>query len=125
QRGAGVWEDVSSLLSEPGRVREEYRRRLGGPREGDAREAGRVAKLINHVRTTISRLIDAYGDGLLDKSEFEPRIRAARERLSKLEEEYKQRTEEEDREAELRLVIGQLEEFAGRVSEGLDSTSWL
>jgi site-specific DNA recombinase len=54
-----------------------------------------------------------------------PRIRAARERLSKLEEEYKQRTEEEDREAELRLVIGQLEDFASRISEGLDSTSWL
>ena len=71
------WQDVSALLSEPGRVREEYRRRLEGPRGGEVREANRVAKLINHVRTTISRLIDAYGDGLLDKSEFEPRIRAA------------------------------------------------
>ena len=125
QLDAAVWEDVSSLLSEPGRVREEYRRRLEGPRESDAREAGRVAKLINHVRTTISRLIDAYGDGLLDRSEFEPRVKAARERLSKLEEEHKQRTEEENRDAELRLVIGQLEEFASRVSEGLDSASWL
>jgi len=125
QLDAAVWEDVSSLLSEPGRVREEYQRRLGGPREGDAREAGRVAKLMNHVRTTISRLIDAYGDGLLDRSEFEPRVKAARERLSKLEEEHKQRTEEENRDAELRLVIGQLEEFASQVSEGLDSSSWL
>ena len=61
---------------------------------------------INQVRRTISRLIDAYGDGLLDKSEFEPRVTAARERLSKLEEEHQQRTEEEDRDAELRLVIG-------------------
>jgi len=70
-------------------------------------------------------LIDAYGDGLLDKSEFEPRVTAARERLSKLEEEHKQGTEEEDRDAELRLVIGQLEEFASRVSEGLDGSNWL
>ncbi len=124
QLDAAVWQDVSALLSEPSRVREEYQRRREGPRGGEVREAGRVAKLINHVRTTISRLIDAYGDGLLDKSEFEPRIRAARERLSKLEEEHKQRAEEEDREAELRLVIGQLEEFASRVSEGLDSTNW-
>src|SRR3954468_1359494 len=124
QLDAAVWEDVTSLLSEPGRVREEYRRRLEGPRGGDVREAGRVAKLVNHVRTTISRLIDAYGDGLLDKSEFEPRVRAARERLSKLEEEHKQRAEEENRDAELRLVVGQLEEFASRVSEGLGSSNW-
>jgi site-specific DNA recombinase len=125
QLDAAVWQDVFALLSEPGRVREEYRRRLEGPRGAEVREARRVAKLINHVRTTISRLIDAYGDGLLDKSEFEPRIREARERLSRLEEEHKQRTEEEDRDAELRLVIGQLEEFASRISEGLDSTNWL
>jgi site-specific DNA recombinase len=125
QLDTAVWEDVSSLLSEPERVREEYRRRLEGSRGGEAREAGRVAKLINHVRKTISRLIDAYGDGLLDKSEFEPRVTAARERLSKLEEELKQGAEVEDRDAELRLVIGRLEEFASRVSEGLDGSSRL
>jgi site-specific DNA recombinase len=121
---AAVWEDVASLLSEPERVREEYRRRLGGPGGGEAREAGQVGKLINQVKRTISRLIDAYGEGLLEKSEFEPRVTAARERLSHLEEEHKERTEEEDREGELRLVIGQLEGFASRVSEGLDGSSW-
>ena len=112
-------------MSEPGRVREEYRRRLEEPKGGGAREVGRLAKPINHVKRTISRLIDAYGDGLLDKSEFEPRVRAARERLSKLEEEHKRRADEEDTEAGLRLVIGQLEEFAKRVSEGLEGSDWL
>ena len=72
----------------------------------------------------ISRLIDAYGDGLLDKSEFEPRISAARERLAKLEDEHRQRIGEAAQEAELRLVIGQLEEFAKRVSEGLQEPDW-
>ena len=33
-----------------GRVREEYRRRLEGPREGEAREVGQLTKLINQVR---------------------------------------------------------------------------
>ena len=69
-------------------------------------------------------MIDAYGDGLLEKSEFEPRVTAARERLSRLEEEHKRRADEENIEAELRLVIGQLEEFASRVSEGLEGTDW-
>ena len=122
---AAVWEDVSSLLSEPDRVRAEYQRRVEGPRADEAREVGQLSKLINQVKKSISRLIDAYGDGLLDKSEFEPRIMAARERLSKLEEEQKRRTDEEHTEAELRLVIGQLEEFARRVSDGLQDSDWL
>jgi site-specific DNA recombinase len=72
----------------------------------------------------ISRLIDAYGDGLLDRSEFEPRISAARTRLSGLEEEHQRRIGEAAQEAELRLVIGQLEEFARRVSQGLQEPDW-
>ncbi len=122
---AAVWDDVCALLSEPGRVREEYRRRLEGPKEGESRAVGQLAKLMNQVKRSISRLIDAYGDGLLDKSEFEPRIVAARERLSKLEEEHKRRADEEHTEAELRLVIGQLEEFARQVSDGLQGSDWL
>ena len=91
----------------------------------EAREVGQLTKLMNQVKKSISRLIDAYGDGLLDKSEFEPRIVAARERLSKLEEEHKRVADEEHTEAGLRLVIGQLEEFARRVSDGLQGSDWL
>ena len=87
--------------------------------------SGKLTKVMNQVKKSISRLIDAYGDGLLDKSEFEPRIVAARKRLSKLEEEHKRRADEEHTEAELRLVIGQLEEFARRVSDGLQGSDWL
>jgi hypothetical protein len=48
-----------------------------------------MAKLINQARRTISRLSDAYGESLLEKSKFEPRITTAREGLSRLEEEHK------------------------------------
>jgi len=122
---AAVWDDVSSLLSEPERIRAEYLRRLEGPEVGETRELGQLTKLINQVNKSISRLIDAYGDGLVDKSEFEPRIVAARERLSKLEEEHTRRADEVHTEGELRLVIGQLEEFARRVSDGLQGSGWL
>ena len=83
-----------------------------------------LSKLVSHVKKMISRLIDAYGEGLLDKSEFEPRISAARARLAKLEEEHRQRIGEAAQEAELRLVIGQLEEFARRVSQELQGPDW-
>src|SRR5262249_36777509 len=64
------------------------------------------------------------GGGLGEGSEFEPRVTAARQRLARLEEEHKRRADEEGMEAELRLVIGRLEEFASRVSEGLEGADW-
>jgi site-specific DNA recombinase len=121
---AAVWEDVCHLLSEPERVRAEYERRLHGEEAGPSREVEQINKLISNVKKLISRLIDAYGDGLLDKSEFEPRISTARERLGKLEVECRQRIGEATQEAELRLVIGQLEEFARRVSQELQGPDW-
>jgi site-specific DNA recombinase len=121
---AAVWEDVRRLLSEPERVRREYERRLRGPETGPDQEVGHLGKLMRNVKKMISRLINAYGDGLLDKSEFEPRITAARERLTELEAEHRQRTAEAAQEVELRLVIGQLEEFARRVSHGLQEPDW-
>ena len=121
---AAVWDDVCRLLSEPERVRKEYERRLQGAGAGPDQEAEHLGKLIRNVKRMISRMIDAYGDGLLDRSEFEPRITAARERLTKLEEEHRQRLGEAAQEAELRLVIGQLEEFAKRVSQGLQEPDW-
>jgi site-specific DNA recombinase len=121
---AAVWEDVRHLLSEPERVRAEYERRLQGEEAGPSREVEQINKLISNVKKMISRLIDAYGEGLLDKSEFEPRISAARERLAKLEVECRQRIGEVTQEAEFRLVIGQLEGFASRVSQGLQEPDW-
>jgi site-specific DNA recombinase len=121
-----VWGDVRQLLSEPERVRVrvEYERRLQGPATGPDREVKHLNTMSTNLRKMISRLIDAYGEGLLDKSEFEPRILAARERLAGLEEECRQRIDEAARETELRLVIGQLEEFARRVSQELQGPDW-
>src|SRR5262245_17209442 len=121
---ATVWEDVRQLLTEPERVRAEYQRRLQGPGTDSNHEVEHLNKAIKNVKKLISRLIDAYGEGLVDKSEFEPRLLAARQRLARLEDDRRQRIGEATREAELRLVIGQLEEFARRVSEGLQEPNW-
>jgi site-specific DNA recombinase len=121
---AAVWEDVCRLLTEPDRVRKEYERRLQGAVDGPDHEVEHLIKLIHNVKKMISRLIDAYGAGLIDQSEFEPRISAAKQRLANLEAEHRQRLGEASQEAELRLVIGQLEEFAKRVSQGLEEPDW-
>src|SRR5262249_47491858 len=121
---AAVWEDVRHLLSEPERVRAEYERRLHGPETGPDREVKHLNNMIANLKKMISRLIDAYGNGLLDKSEFEPRILAVRDRLANLEDECRQRREAATPKSELRLVIGQLEEFARRVSQELQEPDW-
>ena len=120
-----VWKDVCALLNDPEKIAVEYQRRLngkGGRCAAKAKES--LAKLLQKVKRGIARLIDAYEEGLLDKREFEPRIRAAKERLSQLQAEAQAQAEEESQEQELRLVIGHMQEFAKRVHSGLAEADW-
>ena len=120
-----MWEDVCALLKDPERVALEHRRRLeGGDRRETSGEPRRWRQLIRKVRRGIARLIDAYGEGLLEKEEFEPRIRAARERLARLQAEARERADADAEERELRLVIGQFGDFAERVGSGLQEADW-
>jgi site-specific DNA recombinase len=121
---AAVWEDIRSLLSDPGRLRDEYERRLRREAQGGVREARPLADLIRKARSGVSRLIDAFGDGLLERGEFEPRLSKARERLARLEEEERLALGRGEEEESVRLVIGQLEGFARRVEEGLLESDW-
>ena len=120
-----VWKDVCALLNDPAKVAQEYQRRLQGKSTGPGKQQdASLTKLIQKVKRGIARLIDAYEGGLLDKSEFEPRIRAAKERLAKLEMEAQAQADDEAQEQELRLVIGQLQEFAERLTSGLTEADW-
>ncbi len=122
---AAVWQDVCALLNDPEKVAQEYQRRRTGKAGGaGAKSKDARTKLIQKVKRGIARLIDAYAEGLLEKKEFEPRVRGAKERLSKLEAEAKAEAEEEAQEQELRLVIGHLQEFAERVRSGLAEADW-
>jgi len=122
---AAVWQDVCALLNDPEKVAQEYQRRRTGKKGGAAAKSKDArAKLTQKVKRGIARLIDAYAEGLLEKKEFEPRLRAAKERLAKLEAEAQAEAEEEAQEQELRLVIGHLQEFAEHVRSGLAKADW-
>lgn len=118
-----VWEEVCKLLEDPRRLEGEYRRRLNPSRPSDG-EAQRLESQIGKLRKAIVRMIDGYAEGLLEKSEFEPRIRTARERLAKMEEQAKHLADEATLRKELHLVIGRLEEFAVEVRKGLQHAEW-
>jgi site-specific DNA recombinase len=82
-----VWEDVRALLVDPARLEQEFRRRQNET-EDSGQEPGRpVQRLQQRVQQSVSRLIDAYQEGLLSKEEFEPRLRQTRARLAALERE--------------------------------------
>jgi site-specific DNA recombinase len=121
-----VWRDVCSLLKNPQRIEKEYKRRLTN-RNKHVRwnSAEQFYALITKVRRGIARLIDAYQDGLIDKSEFDPRMRRAKERLAKLQTEVKIQTDEEAQQKELSMVISHMQDFAGKVSSNLEEVDWI
>ncbi|MEK7782392.1 MAG: recombinase family protein, partial [Candidatus Binatota bacterium] len=119
-----VWSDVRALLQEPERIEREYERRLKDDGKQHSSSDPQFAAMIQRVQRGIARLIDAYEDGLLERTEFEPRVKAAKSRLEKLQGEAQSLAEDRAQEQQLRLVIGQLREFAGRVRDGVQQADW-
>ena len=120
---AATWHEVSQLLKEPQRLEQEYRQRLVAPEEQTADEAA-VDKQRHKLRQGLARLIDGYAEGFVEKGEFEPRVARLRQRLAALDEQARQLADAAASLRELRLMIGRLEDFAARVSTGLEAADW-
>jgi site-specific DNA recombinase len=121
---AAIWEDVRSLLLDPGRLAAEHHRRLESPAEPIDPRTTSATRRVAAVRRSIERLIDSYQDGYLEKGEFEPRIRGLRERLAQLEATAAEIANQERSDEELKQVIGAIEQFAAGVRERLDSSDF-
>ena len=122
---AAVWNDVCALLSEPERLRQEFERRQQSPNSESAlAESHRLRGAIRKVKQNISRLIDAYADGLLETGEFEPRIRRLKDRLAKLEGEMQALHMQVREDEETRLVFSHLDDFADQMKAGLNTVEW-
>jgi site-specific DNA recombinase len=79
---------------------------------------------VRKLRRGIARLIDSYADGLVEKAEFEPRVLRLRARVQHLEAAAQRLQDEAEVERELRVLVGQLEQFALRVHLGLQQVDW-
>ncbi|HEV3258772.1 MAG TPA: recombinase family protein [Gemmataceae bacterium] len=119
-----VWHDVQALLAEPEKVAREHQRRLSEAPAHAVEEQAEHDKQRRQVERGLSRLIDAYAEGLLDKAEFEPRLRRTKERLSRLEAEAQEKAAAAAQEADVRLVVGRLQDFAEAVQAGLREADW-
>jgi site-specific DNA recombinase len=120
---AVVWADLCQLLQNPKTLQDEFGRRLASDTECHF-DLDQIHKQIKSVQRGISRLIDAYQEGLLEKVDFDPRMARARERLSRLQLEAKSAQDRDAQRKELRLVMGQLEDFAEQVRIGLDQADF-
>jgi len=118
-----VWAQVRALLEDPHRVADEYRRRIAQARDGTATsdEIIRLERQMTSLQRGIARLIDSYTEGILDKTEFEPRIAGLKQRVSQLHERHQAALEAVESERDLALVVSRLEDFAAKVTTGLDN----
>ena len=117
-----VWNQVRALLQEPRRVADEYRRRIAQARDGAAMpdEIVRLDRQMTSLQRGIGRLIDSYAEGVIDKTEFEPRIAGLKQRMSQLQARHQAAREAAETERDLALVVSRLEDFSAKVTAGLD-----
>ncbi len=119
-----VWDDICQLLRDPDHIRREYERRpKGGSQQMSARQK-QLETMIHKTQRAIARRIDVYEEGLLTKEEFEPRIRASKSQLSKLQEEAKALSAGQSERDRSRVVIDHLKAFQEQLSAGRGNLDW-
>ena len=123
---AAVWREVEQLLRDPGRLMAEYQRRLDHS-QAESPEGPAIASVeaqMAKLRRSIERLIDSYANEVIDKDEFEPRIRTMRQRLQILEDQKHHLADEAATHRTLSLIVGQLSDFAEKVTDRLAEADW-
>jgi site-specific DNA recombinase len=121
---AAVWEDVAALLGDPDRIRREFERQRDRVSDPEPRRLEALAREVQRVKRGISRMLDLYQEGDLEKAEFEPRYSRARRRLSELESEASAISERAARVDGLGAALDSFEHYAKRVRDGLGSAGW-
>ena len=119
-----VWEAVKALLREPQRLESEYARRLEGSGQKGRDQLAQIVVEEGRLNKTVSRLIDGYAQGWIEKEEFEPRVKALRERLAALKAQDQILRDEASAENELRYLVGQFQTFAEKIRVNLETADW-
>ena len=123
---AAVWGEVHGLLEPPQHLEQAYRRRLAPPvKRGQGEASALLHTQLGKLRQGIARLIDSYAEGLIDKSDFEPRMTRLNQRSAHRDAQAKQLADEATLQADLRLIMGRLEDFAAQVKNGLAQAAGL
>ena len=123
---AAVWNDVCDLLKEPDRLCQEFERRRQRAGAGQATaEEESLRKALAKVQQSMSRLLDAYTEGYVDRSEFPRRMERLQERRSKLQADLSLVQQQAKRDEDFQVVFSHVQAFADLVKAGLTTADWL
>ena len=112
------------LVAQPGRLTQEFKRRQHADGEGQRHARSALEAQVGKLRQGLARLIDSYTEGLIDKTEFEPRVTRLRQRITHIEAQCQELTNEETLQSELHLIVSRLDDFADQVGRSLDELEW-
>jgi site-specific DNA recombinase len=90
----------------------------------DRPELETIERQLSKLRAGTGRLIDSYAEGVISKTEFEPRLAGLRQRIAELEAGAATLRNAVEHARSLHLVIGKLETFADLVRDRLDEADW-
>jgi site-specific DNA recombinase len=121
---SAVWGEVCTLLADPERVAAEYRRRLQPESRTHHRSGNTIESQLAKLQQAVERLIDSYTEQVITKEEFVPRLTRLRQRITHLKAQKERLRDEAQLQQDLRLIIGQLEDFAKKIDKGLAELDW-
>ncbi len=118
-----VWEQVVDIIRNPVRLEKEYRRRLDvlEKNERDKYDTDALEKQMRNLEKGKSRLIDSYADGIIDKEDFEPKIKHIKAKIENLNAQIQKLKSADVLQHELFLVINRIDEFSKRINGKLDA----
>lgn len=116
-----VWEQVLALLQQPERLQQEYEQRLNRLQQAheERTDTHVLEKQQQHLKQGKSRLIDSYTEGLIEKSDFDPKMAQLNAKLGQLQIQIDTARQQDAGQVELFLVINRLEEFAAAIQDRL------
>lgn len=120
-----IWKEVKDLLNNPFYLEKEYERRIKEiEKTSDGEVRNKLTLEKQKLEKNITRLIDSYTEGLIEKSEFEPRIKNYKQRLSYLDQQLLQLMNSQNQKIELQHMIGVIEDFSTNVKQKLEGANW-
>ncbi|MFT5082646.1 MAG: site-specific DNA recombinase [Lentisphaeria bacterium] len=120
-----VWEEVLLLRRNPNHIREAYQYQLDKLEKcSDDDKRLELEKKSKKVQLGLDRLIDSYTEGYLTKAEFEPRIKALKNRLKSNEDQCATIIDHQTLKKGLQLIVSNFELFSQQVNASLDKIGW-
>ena len=121
-----VWGAIKEALQRPEALVEEYQRQLAQAGMPDALEGERkrAALALKRVKAQADRVTDAYINEAMDLDRYKAEMEKVKGRSQELERAATEIELRVHQEADSRAALRHLEQFCGRVSEGLESLSF-